>query len=106
MLLAMGFAGGLSPSPSAVVVLLGAAAIGRAWFGVLLVAAYGVGMAAALTGAGMVLARFSDHIHAVMARRWPSALLHRLPLISGILVLTAGLTVIAVAATGVSLLTW
>src|SRR5205823_984135 len=36
-LVAMGFAGGLVPSPSALVVLLGAMALGRAWFGVVLV---------------------------------------------------------------------
>ena len=56
-LVSMGFAGGLVPSPSALVVLLGAIALGRAWFGVLLVVAYGAGMAATLTGAGMVLVR-------------------------------------------------
>lgn len=56
-LLAMGFAGGLVPSPSALVVLLGALAIGRAWFGVLLVTVYGVGMALMLTGVGLALAR-------------------------------------------------
>src|SRR5205814_5073869 len=56
-LIAMGFAGGLVPSPSALVVLLGAIALGRAWFGVVLVIAYGLGMAATLTGAGLVLLR-------------------------------------------------
>ncbi|MDQ4098686.1 MAG: sulfite exporter TauE/SafE family protein [Actinomycetota bacterium] len=56
-LLAMGFVGGLLPSPSAVVVLLGAIALGRAWFGVLLVIVYGLGMAATLTGAGLLLLR-------------------------------------------------
>jgi len=56
-LLAMGFVGGLLPSPSAVVVLLGAIALGRTWFGVLLVIVYGLGMAATLTGAGLVLLR-------------------------------------------------
>jgi ABC-type nickel/cobalt efflux system permease component RcnA len=56
-LLAMGFVGGLLPSPSAVVVLLGAIALGRAWFGVLLVVVYGLGMAATLTGAGLLLLR-------------------------------------------------
>jgi nickel/cobalt exporter len=56
-LLAMGFVGGLLPSPSAVVVLLGAIALGRAWFGVALVILYGLGMAATLTGAGLVLLR-------------------------------------------------
>jgi ABC-type nickel/cobalt efflux system permease component RcnA len=60
----MGFAGGLVPSPSAVVVLVGAAAIGQAWFGVLLVLGYGVGLACTLiviglfvVGSGRVLAR-------------------------------------------------
>ncbi len=56
-LLAMGFVGGFLPSPSAVVVLLGAIALGRAWFGLLLVTAYGLGMAATLTGAGLLLER-------------------------------------------------
>jgi len=55
--LGMGFAGGLVPSPSALVVLLGASALGRVWFGVLLVLAYGLGMAAALVGAGALLVR-------------------------------------------------
>jgi hypothetical protein len=32
--------------PSAVVVLLGGIALGQAWFGILLVLAYGIGMAA------------------------------------------------------------
>jgi ABC-type nickel/cobalt efflux system permease component RcnA len=56
-LLAIGFAGGLVPTPSALVVLLGAIALGRTWFGVVLVLVYGVGMAAVLTGAGLVLVR-------------------------------------------------
>jgi nickel/cobalt exporter len=49
----MGFAGGLLPSPSAVVVLLGAAAVGHAWFGLLLVLAYGLGLALTLTSIGV-----------------------------------------------------
>jgi ABC-type nickel/cobalt efflux system permease component RcnA len=53
----MGVAGGLVPSPSALVVLLGATALGRAWFGVLLVLCYGIGMAITLTAAGMLLLR-------------------------------------------------
>ncbi|MGC9670773.1 hypothetical protein ACNTMW_30025 [Planosporangium sp. 12N6] len=51
----IGLAGGLVPSPSALVVLLGAVGLGRAGFGVLLVLGYGLGMAAALTGAGLLL---------------------------------------------------
>jgi len=56
-LVAMGVAGGMVPSPSALVVLLGAMALGRAWFGVVLVVAYGVGMAGTLTAAGLLLVR-------------------------------------------------
>ncbi|CAI7975923.1 nickel/cobalt transporter (NicO) family protein [Frankia sp. Hr75.2] len=56
-LLAAGLVGGMVPTPSAVVVLLGAVALGRAWFGVLLVLAYGVGMAATLVGVGFLLDR-------------------------------------------------
>ncbi|WP_229919594.1 HoxN/HupN/NixA family nickel/cobalt transporter [Streptomyces minutiscleroticus] len=55
--LLLGFAGGLVPSPSAVVVLVGAAALGRAWFGLLLVLAYGAGLALTLTAAGFAVVR-------------------------------------------------
>ncbi|WAL70221.1 high frequency lysogenization protein HflD [Kitasatospora sp. YST-16] len=54
-LIGLGVAGGLVPSPSALLVLLGAVALGRTVFGVALVIAYGVGMAATLTGAGLLL---------------------------------------------------
>ncbi|MEV8020950.1 sulfite exporter TauE/SafE family protein [Streptomyces sp. NPDC086554] len=53
----LGFAGGLVPSPSAVVVLVGAAALGEAWFGLLLVLAYGMGLAVTLTAAGFLVVR-------------------------------------------------
>jgi nickel/cobalt transporter (NicO) family protein len=59
-LVGMGVAGGLVPSPSALVVLLSAIALGRTAFGVLLVVAYGFGMAATLTAAGLILVRFRD----------------------------------------------
>jgi nickel/cobalt transporter (NicO) family protein len=52
----MGFAGGLVPSPSAVVVLVGATALGQAWFGVALVLAYGAGLALTLALVGVLLA--------------------------------------------------
>ncbi|MFJ3498274.1 nickel transporter [Streptomyces sp. NPDC086091] len=53
----LGFAGGLVPSPSAVVVLVGAAALGHAWFGLLLVIAYGTGLALTLAAAGFAVVR-------------------------------------------------
>ena len=54
-LVGIGVAGGLVPSPSALVVLLGAIALGRTVFGVLLVLAYGLGMAGVLTAVGLLL---------------------------------------------------
>ncbi|MBC9715366.1 nickel transporter [Streptomyces sp. TRM66268-LWL] len=53
----LGFAGGLAPSPSAVVVLVGAAALGQVWFGLLLVLAYGMGLALTLSAAGLLVVR-------------------------------------------------
>ncbi|MET9969206.1 sulfite exporter TauE/SafE family protein [Streptomyces sp. NPDC006356] len=68
----LGFAGGLVPSPSAVVVLVGAAALGKAWFGLLLVVAYGVGLALTLTTAGFAVVRLGSGVTRVLDRqpRW------------------------------------
>ncbi|HET6855561.1 MAG TPA: sulfite exporter TauE/SafE family protein [Streptomyces sp.] len=77
----MGFAGGLVPSPSAVVVLVGAAALGQAWFGFLLVLAYGAGLALTLAGAGFAAVRLRESTTRRLAQRPQSplfALVHRL----------------------------
>lgn len=65
----LGFAGGLVPSPSAVVVLVGAAALGQAWFGFLLVLAYGVGLALTLTAAGFAVVKLGGGMTRALARR-------------------------------------
>ncbi|WP_189177289.1 nickel transporter [Streptomyces lasiicapitis] len=67
--LLLGFAGGLVPSPSAVVVLVGAAALGEAWFGLLLVLAYGAGLALTLTAAGFLVVRLGGRVTAAAGRR-------------------------------------
>jgi nickel/cobalt exporter len=54
-LAAVALSGGLLPSPSALVVLLGAVALQRVAFGLVLVAAFSVGLAGALTGIGVVV---------------------------------------------------
>ncbi|CAN5151930.1 hypothetical protein BH18ACT5_BH18ACT5_15610 [soil metagenome] len=54
-LAALGLAGGLVPSASAVVLLLGGISRGEPWWGLILVAVFGIGMAAALVGAGLVV---------------------------------------------------
>ncbi|MFF4570195.1 sulfite exporter TauE/SafE family protein [Streptomyces sp. NPDC001410] len=93
----LGFAGGLVPSPSAVVVLVGAAALGKAWFGLLLVVAYGAGLALTLTAAGFAVVRLGSGVTRVLDRRprWtahPVATLVRrtLPLASALVVVALG----------------
>jgi ABC-type nickel/cobalt efflux system permease component RcnA len=52
---ALGAAGGLYPSPSALVVLVSAFTLGRAGLGLALVAAFSIGLAATLTAVGVAL---------------------------------------------------
>ncbi len=54
-LVALGISGGLLPCPSALVVMLGAIALGRVAFGLALIVAFSIGLAAVLTGIGIVL---------------------------------------------------
>ncbi|MEH0582195.1 nickel transporter [Streptomyces sp. B21-108] len=93
----LGFAGGMVPSPSAVVVLVGAAALGQAWFGLLLVVAYGVGLALTLTAAGFAVVRLGAGATRLLDRqpRWtthPAVTLVRrnMPLWSAFLVVALG----------------
>jgi ABC-type nickel/cobalt efflux system permease component RcnA len=102
-LVGMGVAGGLVPSPSALVVLLGAIALGRTWFGVLLVLGYGVGMAATLTLVGILLVRLRDRFDRLPRLR------HRLtrlrnwtPALTATLVLVVGLGLAARSAAGLT----
>ncbi|MEX2011004.1 MAG: sulfite exporter TauE/SafE family protein [Chloroflexota bacterium] len=56
-LFALGLAGGIVPSTSALLILLGAIAAGRPAFGVVLVVAFGLGMAVVLCGIGLAVVR-------------------------------------------------
>lgn len=98
-LIGIGVAGGLVPSPSALVVLLGAIALGRTVFGVLLVLAYGLGMAATLTAVGLLLvagvARLERVEGAGRRARTVVGLRAWLPLVTATLVLVVGLGIIA-----------
>jgi ABC-type nickel/cobalt efflux system permease component RcnA len=100
-LVAMGAAGGMVPSPSALVVLLGAIALGRTWFGIALVLGYGVGMALSLLGAGLLLVRFRGALDGRLqggGGRWPAVLGRILPVATATLVVVAGLGIAAQAA--------
>ncbi|MFJ1784917.1 nickel/cobalt transporter [Streptomyces anulatus] len=71
-LVGVGLAAGLVPSPSALVVLLGAIALSQTLFGVLLVVGYGLGMAITLTAAGLLLSGGGSRLAALSERHLPS----------------------------------
>lgn len=94
-IVALGLAGGLVPSPSAIVVLLAGFALGRSWFALLLVVAYGLGMAITLTTIGVIVVRAGGLTRRVAAGGVVPgpvlAVLSRLPLIAAFVVMSAGL---------------
>jgi ABC-type nickel/cobalt efflux system permease component RcnA len=101
-LMAMGFAGGMVPSPSALVVLLGSIALGRAWFGFLLITAYGLGMAATLVTAGLVIARARSRFERLLANRSSTRFARAagaLPVLTAVLVVLGGILITARALT-------
>ena len=91
---AIALSGGLLPSPSALVVLLGSIALGRVAFGLTLVAAFSVGLAGALTLLGLAVMRARSY----MARRFGMRASTLLPICSAATITMLGtyLTVAAV----------
>jgi ABC-type nickel/cobalt efflux system permease component RcnA len=103
-LIGLGMAGGLVPSPSALLVLLATIALGRTVFGVVLVLGYGLGMALTLCAAGLLLVRLRGRLAALPAgRRLARAdwLITAMPVMTSVLVLIVGtwLTLRAVGGT-------
>jgi nickel/cobalt transporter (NicO) family protein len=99
-LLAVGISGGLLPCPSALVVLLAAISLHRVAFGMLLVLAFSVGLALAITCIGLL---------AVLARRafarfdGSGRLLSVLPAVSAAVIVVAGIAMVARALPKVNL---
>jgi ABC-type nickel/cobalt efflux system permease component RcnA len=87
-LFALGLSGGLVPSASALILLLGSIAAGHVAYGIVLVLAFGIGMALVLGGVGLALVRASRLVER-LPRRWS---LGRLA--GAVQLATAGLVVI------------
>ena len=98
-LLALGISGGLLPCPSALVVMLGAIAVGRIGLGLLLILIFSLGLATVLTVAGLLFV-YAGRLFARVPIRQP--LLQILPLISALIVtlLGLGITLQALRQTG------
>lgn len=94
-LLALGISGGIVPCPAALVVLLSAVAMQRIGFGLLLILAFSVGLAAVLIGVGMLMVyarQFMSRFHGdgLWTTRW-------LPITSSAFILLAGVALTAQA---------
>ena len=81
--------------------LLGATAIGRAWFGVALVLAYGVGMATTLVAAGLLLARARRRFELRASGGWLIRYAAVIPIATAAVVTGSGLWLVARAAISV-----
>ncbi len=99
-LFVLGLAGGLVPSASALLILLATIAAGRPAWGVVLVAAFGLGMAAVMTGVGLafvhargLLERAPSQIRAARAIRLVPAGAAVLILAVGVVLTTQALSV-------------
>jgi ABC-type nickel/cobalt efflux system permease component RcnA len=86
-LLALGVSGGLIPCPSALVVLLGAIALGRIGFGLLLIVSFSLGLASVLTALGMLLV-YARGLFENMPMN--GVIMKALPVVSAVLVTIAG----------------
>jgi ABC-type nickel/cobalt efflux system permease component RcnA len=94
-LLALGVTGGIVPCPAALVVLLSAVALQRIGFGLLLIVAFSIGLAAVLIGIGVLMvyarrfmARFQGEGRLIT--RW-------LPLTSAAVIALSGVVIAAQA---------
>jgi nickel/cobalt exporter len=86
-LIGLAFAGGILPSPSALVVLLGSVSIGRTALGLVLIAAFSLGLAGSLIGVGALAIRARD----MATGRLPARLMRLAPVLSASCIALLGL---------------
>ncbi|MEO8438327.1 MAG: hypothetical protein ABI562_07685 [Chloroflexota bacterium] len=98
-LFVLGLAGGLIPSTSALLILLGSIAAGRPAFGFVLVVAFGLGMALVMSGIGLALVLARGRLDRVDSASTLGRVRGYVPLVASFLVFGLGLylTVQAVA---------
>jgi ABC-type nickel/cobalt efflux system permease component RcnA len=89
-LFGLGLAGGLVPSTSALILLLSAISLHRIPFGIVLIIAFGLGMAFILVGIGVLIVRAGQILE---HRKTSARLLVWLPLASAVVVVGAGILV-------------
>lgn len=90
-LIALAFSGGILPSPTALVVLLGSASIGRTALGLAMIAAFSVGLAASLVGVGVLAIR----ARGIAQRRFPERVMRLSPVVSAVAIALIGVALTA-----------
>jgi ABC-type nickel/cobalt efflux system permease component RcnA len=103
-LFVLGLAGGIIPSTNALIILLSTIATGRAAYGLVLVIAFGLGMAVVLGGVGLTLVLARDRLERLPSRTILRPMAGYLPLVAGLVVFGLGIVLTTQAvAPGVSL---
>ena len=92
-LLALGVSGGLLPCPSALVVLLSAVALHRVGYGLLLVVAFSIGLAATLTGIGLAFVYAGRWLTGFRSIQKAESLRLVLPILSALVVACLGVAI-------------
>ena len=90
-LFVLGLAGGLIPSTSALLILLGSIAAGRPAFGFILVVAFGLGMALVMGGIGLALVLARGRLDRVDGASTLGRVSGYVPLVASVLVFGLGL---------------
>jgi nickel/cobalt exporter len=96
----LGLAGGIIPSTNALLILLGTIATGRTAFGIVLVVAFGLGMAAVLGGVGLAMVYARDRLERLSSGSAIGKLSAAAPLVASIALLALGLWLTTQAVAG------
>jgi nickel/cobalt exporter len=99
-LFALGLAGGIIPSTNALIILLGTIVAGRAAFGIVLVVAFGLGMALVLGGVGAAMVVARERMERLPISSGLGRVAAQAPLVASIAVLGIGLWLTAQAISG------
>ena len=91
-LLGVGISGGIVPCPTALVVLLGAISLHRVGFGLVLIVAFSIGLAASIAGIGLIAVAARGALSRI---GFDGRLVRALPAVSAVLVLALGLAMTA-----------
>jgi ABC-type nickel/cobalt efflux system permease component RcnA len=102
-LLALGISGGLLPCPSALVVLLSAIALHRVSYGLLLVVAFSIGLAATLTAIGLAFVYAGSFVKRSRLGAIDNPFVRLLPVVSAFVIMCIGAFICYEAITQVGL---